>query len=159
MPGRALSSAADRVRVGPVLDHVTVTAATANDLVLLAVDGIDEVAPALADKGVGAEVPQEAVLAAIPDQDIRPVGALEALVVAADPIRIAAATRTSGAAQLNPQISVRAPVRDGVVPGPAVVGMPLAGRYGGYEQVVAGPAGELIGTGVGVEDIATGVSA
>ena len=53
---------------------------------------------------------------------------------------------------------VRAPVGDGVVAGAAVVGVALADRDRGDQQVVARAAGELVGARVGVEDVAAGVA-
>ena len=68
---------------------------------MLAVDRVDEVVAALADEGVGAEVAEQAVVAVVADQDVGPVGALEALVVAEHLVRVAAAGRAAGAAQLD----------------------------------------------------------
>ena len=72
--------------------------------------------------------PRKLFVAAVADQDVGAVGALEALVVAADPVGVAAAGRAAGAAELDPHVGVRAAVGDGVVAGAAVVGVALAGR-------------------------------
>src|SRR6185437_15991732 len=108
-------------------------AAAADQLVAVPVDRVDEVVAALAEEGVGAEVAEEAVGAAVADQHVGPVGSLEALVVAADLVGVAAAAGTAAAAQLDAQAGVRAAVGDGVVARAAGVGMALADRDRGDE--------------------------
>ena len=60
--------------------------------------------------------------------------------------------------ELDGQVGVRATVGDGVLAGAAAVGVALADGDRGDEQVVAGTAGQLVGTGVGVEHVAAGVA-
>ena len=96
-------SAAGRVGSTAVLDDVVVAAAAAVDrLSRWPSSGVDEVAAALADEGVGAEVAEEAVVAVVADQDVGAVGSLEALVVAADLVGVAAAGRAAAAAEGDP---------------------------------------------------------
>src|SRR5262245_50127547 len=117
-------------RVGPVPDRLVALAGAAVDQpVGGAVYGIDEVVAAAAEEGVGAEVPEEAVVAVVADQDVGAVGALDALVVGTDLVRRDAARGAAGAADFDPHRRVRPPVGDRVVAAAAGEEVALAGRH------------------------------